>query len=92
MYTDYQIPEPFQFNPLKHHLAFIREFIAVKLTFENKIDGHALVKELRNIGSSVMDVYTGSLSIRDICGEIKNYLRMNELDEIKNFSAWTGIK
>jgi hypothetical protein len=86
------IPEPFQFNPLKHHLAFIREFIAAKLADENKIDGHALIKELRHIGSSVMDVYTGSLAVQDICGEIKDYLKMNELDEIKNFSAWTGIK
>lgn len=92
MITEYQIPEPFLFNPLKHHLAFIREFIATKLSDEHKIDSHTLVKELRHIGSSVMDVYTGSLSIQDICDDIKDYLRRNELDEIRNFAAWTGIK
>ncbi len=92
MIFDYQIPEPFQFNPLKHHFAFIREFIAARLTDGSKIDGNELVKEIRHIGSSVMDVYTGSLSVPDICFEIKEYLGMNGLEEINNFSAWTGIK
>lgn len=85
------IPEPFQFNPLKHHLSFIREFISSRLADENKIEIPALVKEIRHIGSSVMDVYTGSLSVRDICREVTDYLIINELDTIINFSCWTGI-
>jgi len=27
MNIEYQIPEPFLFNPLKHHIGFIKEFI-----------------------------------------------------------------
>jgi hypothetical protein len=92
MIIGFQIPEPFQFNPLKHHLAFIREFITAKLADENKINSRALSKEVRHIGTSVMDVYTGSLPVQDICFEIKDYLRINELDKIKSFSEWTGIK
>jgi len=86
------VPGPLLFNPLKHHLFFIKEFIAEKLSEENSLDIRALVKEVKHIGSSVMDVYTGSLSVMDICVEIKDFLRVNELDEIKNFSSWTGIK
>jgi len=91
MKTEYSIPEPFQFNPLKHHLSFIREFISSKLADENKIEIPALVKEIRHIGSSVMDVYTGSLSVSDICREVSDYLKINELDTIIKFSGWTGI-
>jgi hypothetical protein len=92
MIIGFQIPEPFQFNPLKHHLAFIQEYIASKLADGIRIDSRALAGEVRHIGTSVMDVYTGFLSVRDICGEIYKYLRMNNLDEIKSFSGWTGIR
>jgi hypothetical protein len=84
------IPKPFQFNPLKHHLTFIREFIADKLTDENKIDVQSLTREISHIGSSVMDLYTGSLAVQDICRELMDYLKINDLDTIKNFSEWTG--
>jgi len=90
MIFDSRIPEPFQFNPLKHHLGFIREFISLTLPDDGKIEIPGLIKEVRRIGSSVMDVYTGSLSVRDICREITDYLMINELDTVTNFSGWTG--
>ncbi|MCU0462664.1 MAG: hypothetical protein MUF36_11750 [Bacteroidales bacterium] len=92
MRIDSRIPEPFQFNPLKHHLSFIREFIADKLSEENRLDVRALVKEVRHIGSSVMDIYTGELSVHEICNEIKEYLKKNHLDKKNSFSGWSGIK
>ena len=84
------IPEPFQFNPLKHHLSFIREFISGKVSEEKGIDVKTLIKEVRHIGTSVMDVYTGSLSVQEICSEITDYLQKNRLDRIESFSEWTG--
>jgi len=90
MKLEYAIPEPFQFNPLKHHLSFIREFMTGKLSDENGIDVKALVKEIRHIGTSVMDVYTGSLSVQELCSEINDYLQKNRVDKIKGFSEWTG--
>jgi hypothetical protein len=92
MKTDPLIPEPFQFNPLKHHLSFIREFISDKLSAETRLDVRALVKEVRHIGSSVMDVYTGALSVQEICNEIKEYLKKNDLDNGNGFSRWSGIR
>jgi hypothetical protein len=90
MTDPYHIPEPFQFNPLKHHLAFIREFIFARLNEENGTDIKILVRELRRIGTSVMDVYTGSLSVDEICKEVIYYLESKRINSDKVFSAWTG--
>jgi len=92
MISFYQIPEPFQFNPLKHHLGYIREFISLRMTDENEIDVKTLVHELNHIGNSVMDVYTGSLPINDLCGEIMGFLKAEIPDDIKTYSEWTGRK
>ena len=51
-----------------------------------------MIKELKHLGTSVMDVYTGSLLVSEICDEVRLFLRKQELTEKKNFSEWTGIK
>lgn len=90
MVTYRHIPEPFQFNPLKHHLGFIRKFISDKLSEEDTVDVRVLIKEVKHIGSSVMDVYTGNMEISEICREIKAYLESNDLDDPGRFSEWAG--
>jgi hypothetical protein len=89
MNIDFHIPEPFMFNPLKHHLGFIKDFI------NNVIEGsdsdiQKLIKELKHIGSSVMDVYTGPLSITIICNEIMEFLKQKNLHLHDPFSTWAG--
>jgi hypothetical protein len=91
MITENLIPEPFVFNPLKHHLGYIKDFI------NSRIDGTSagdtdLVRELRHIGTSVMDVYTGPLTITAICAEIHRSLSEKKLLQIESFAQWTGIK
>jgi len=86
----FQIPEPFQFNPLKHHLAYIREYTNHKISEEKQSDNNSLVKELRHIGTSVMDVYSGKLSIKRICRETTEFLNSEKLMERLAFSDWTG--
>ena len=90
MNTDYQIPEPFLFNPLKHHLGFIREYIYFK-TDESNTDIKILIKELKHFGTSVMDVYTGSLSIINICKEVEDLLEKKDILKRESFSLWIGI-
>ncbi len=90
MNIGFKIAEPFVFNPLKHHLEFIREFIYLRTEGNSNSDIRILIKELKHIGTSVMDVYTGSLSVEQICKEIKDYLIKNNLLEIEKFSLWTG--
>lgn len=86
------VPEPFQFNPLKHHLVYIREFISERLAEEKNIDIKSLVRELKHIGTSVMDIYTGKLPVDKICKEVLEFLDKNKLVGVKEFSGWTGIQ
>lgn len=89
MNADNQIIEPFQFNPIKHHLGFIKEFLSRSID-SNTSDILTLKKDLRNIGSSVMDVYTGKLTIKTICEETGDYLMSRNLDAFESFSKWAG--
>ena len=91
MNIDYQIPEPFLFNPVKHHLGFIKEFINLNID-KNSSDIQALAKELKHIGTSVMDIYTGPLSIRNICTETEVYLIQKEIFNFEKYAAWVGRK
>jgi hypothetical protein len=91
MLTDYQIPEPFLFNPLKHHLGFIKEFIIKRIEDESNSDTKHVIRELKHLGTSVTDVYTGSLSIVNIYREIEDFLKLKGLLKSDSFSRWTGI-
>jgi hypothetical protein len=90
MNSEQHIPEPFQFNPLKHHLSFIREFVSMRIAEAKETDIKNLIKELKYIGTSVMDVYTGSLSLDSICKEVIGFLKYEKIDKKKVFSGWTG--
>lgn len=90
MIDAYQISEPFLFNPLKHHLGFIKEYIYFT-TEESNTDIRALTRDLKHLGTSVMDVYTGSLSVKNICRQIEGFLRQKNLLTKESCSCWAGI-
>jgi hypothetical protein len=89
MIADTQIPEPFLLNPIKHHLGFIKDFIESNIDRSGS-DLSALTRELKHLGSSVMDIYSGSLSLRKICVETELFLKIGNISEMKPFSSWTG--
>ncbi len=103
MKAEYQIPQPILFNPLKHHLGFIKDFIELNIDAPAPLKVQLLTGglpaplgggssiSLRHIGSTVMDIYTGKLSVSRICDEIKEYLKVHNLADIEKYSAWTGI-
>jgi hypothetical protein len=91
MNTDYQIPEPFVFNPIKHHLRFIKEFININ-TDRSRSDNISLNRDIKRIGSSVMDIYTGTLPVRSICTETGEFLLQKNISGKERFSAWAGTK
>lgn len=90
MIAETQIPEPILFNPLKHHLGFIREFTYKKSEGNPESDQKNMIKELKHLGTSVMDVYTGSLLINEVCNEVIVFLHDMDLSGRDRFSEWTG--
>jgi hypothetical protein len=90
MKPGYQIPEPFLFNPLKHHLGFIKEFTNQMIDAESNDNIKNLTKELKHLGSSVMDVYTGTLPIKHICKEVEDHLQKKGIIKRESFSTWAG--
>ena len=91
MMADIQISGPFLFNPLKHHIGFIREFILIEA---DATSAHFkdCIKRLKHLGTSVMDVYTGSLSVGDICIEVKEFLEERSLFIRESYLVWAGNK
>jgi hypothetical protein len=92
MIADIHLPEPFLFNPLKHHLGYLREFVAMQADDGADTDQPAVIRELKHLGTSVMDIYTGTLSLAEICSEIKAFLTGKNLMNRQSFGAWTGRK
>jgi hypothetical protein len=91
MNLDYQIPEPFLFNPIKHHLGFIREFINYYID-KSGSDIKELSHDLKRLGTSVMDIYSGSMSIGNICVEAKAMLEQKGISGRESFSVWAGTR
>jgi hypothetical protein len=86
----YKIPEPLLFNALKHHLCYIREFTDIKSNDEPSARMKEITRELKHIGTSVMDVYTGDLSVKEICHGVTDFLTNKNLTEREVFLHWTG--
>jgi len=91
MINDYQIPAPILFNPFKHHLGFIKEFINQNID-NSGMNIQQLSKDIKHLGTSVMDIYNGKLSVGDICSEALEFLKNNRLLDKKAYSLWTGTK
>jgi hypothetical protein len=90
MISDPEIPEPILFNPLKHHLGYLREYIYQKTEGSQACDQKSIIKELKHLGTSVMDVYTGSLPVNEICNEVVLFFQEKELSQSASFSGWIG--
>jgi hypothetical protein len=89
---EFNIKYPLLFNPLKHHLGNIKEFISGHVYLQSDIHNKTLHKEIKKLGSSVMDIYTGSLPPGNIFEEIAGFLKSNNLLEKGSFSIWAGTK
>lgn len=91
MKIEVNIPEPLLFNPLKHYLPFIREFVRGQALYINDSGIRELVRELKHLGNCVMDIYTGELSQESVFNEILDYLKTYKIVEKEPFEKWAGI-
>ena len=65
-----QLPAPVLFHPLKHHLGYIKAFVAQSPTTSET----ELKAALQTIGSSQLDLYMGPLPPGQIAQEVLQYL------------------
>lgn len=70
-----QLPAPVLFHPLKHHLGYIKAFVAQSPTSPET----ELKAALQTIGSSQLDLYMGPLSPLEIAQEVLQYLEDRRL-------------
>lgn len=83
-----KLPEPLNFNPLKHHIGFIRSYTGACSSLAEEEIKKDIIPVLKHIGTSVADIYTGALSLDEIVSEL-NKLRQNEkLYDKKSFLKW----
>lgn len=90
MTSGLSIPLPLLFNPLKHHLGYIRSFIDEHSRLSNDPANSFIVKDLKHIGGSVMDVYSGNMGHSEICDELMCFLNTKQLSSKKDFTEWAG--
>jgi hypothetical protein len=83
-----KIQEPLLFNPQKHHLHFIQEQIG----FWQSLSREQAMDDLNKIGNNLLDLYFGSLTVEEICGEIIQTLEKNNRLEKKQYLKWLGPK
>jgi hypothetical protein len=86
------IPEPFLFNPLKHYLPYIREYVSDHSFKFAESDFRELNRELKHLGTCVMDIYSGELSRKQVFTEIMKFLEANRLTGKETFRKWTGTE
>jgi hypothetical protein len=84
------IPEPILFNPLKHYLPYIKDFINSRTLAINDPGLKELTRELKHLGTCVMDIYAGELSQEAVFKEIREFLEINDLKEKEVYKAWAG--
>jgi hypothetical protein len=90
MSLEYTIPAPLLFNPLKHHLGYIRNYVLEITDSRDNDFTTKVIKELRHIGGSVMDLYSGALTHIEICDEFLCHLTTKKLNNPDLFSKWVG--
>ncbi len=82
------IPEPFNLNPLKHHMGYIKSFTGKCCDITEEEIKKDIIPVLRHIGTSVADIYTGRLQLEDIIAEFNMLRRKKDLNSEESFLMW----
>lgn len=83
----FEIPEPFCFNLLKHHLGYLHAFAAKHILMERRSLPEA-ASELVELGHLLTDVYTGALSPGQICTQIRRRLESEQHFPEASYLKW----
>ena len=78
-------PEPFRYNPWKHHLSWIFTNIAKE---ENSTEIKELTETINSLNSNYIDLYTGDFKPEEMVAEIEYILRERRILEKESFIRW----
>lgn len=81
------IARPFTFNPLKHHLGFIREFVERAERSANERETFELIN---SIGPQITDIYCGMLNVGMIISMIKSRLIALSIYSQSGYDEWVS--
>jgi hypothetical protein len=79
-----KIQVPITFNAHKHHFRFLFQQTEIWKNLEWK----AVEQELLAIGENLIDLYTGDLTVEDICTEISNFFNISNINDKISFTDW----
>jgi hypothetical protein len=79
------IAPPFTFNPLKHHLGFIKGFIKRAEMLPNE---PGTFEVINSIGPQITDVYCGMLSVDELIGTIESQLSAQSVFSQPAYDEW----
>jgi hypothetical protein len=79
------VPSPFTFNPLKHHLGFIRQLLEYAASGENEAE---VINLINTIGPQLTDIYYGEFSVEYILEEIKSILLQLSCFKMEPYEKW----
>lgn len=91
MASDFKLPEisqPITFNPHKHHLEFLKQQIE---NWKN-LPWSEIEIELLIIGTNLIDLYCGKLSIEEICRQCLHFAEKEGLSSAEKLKNWLGQK
>uniref|UniRef100_UPI00321641D5 hypothetical protein n=1 Tax=uncultured Draconibacterium sp. TaxID=1573823 RepID=UPI00321641D5 len=79
-----EIPVPITFNPQKHHFRFLLH----EIEYWKSLELSEIKEELLLIGTNLIDFYTGTLSVQQVCDECIRYFKKNKISNRKQFLQW----
>ena len=79
-----KIQVPITFNAHKHHFRFLLQRIEIWKTLEWK----QVEQEITGIGENLIDLYTGDLTIENICTEFIQYFRKLKINDKTSLTDW----
>lgn len=89
MASEFKYPDirpPITFNPHKHHFGFLKQQIE---NWKN-LPWPEVEKELLFIGTNLIDLYCGNLSINEICRQCLHFAEKQELSNAEKLKNWFG--
>ncbi|GET23495.1 hypothetical protein [Prolixibacter denitrificans] len=82
----FDVPPPLIFNPLKHHLGYIRQFITDAVNL--KPGDSELEEILSGIGAPMTDIYLGTLSVQEILDTVSTELLEKKTFNLSSYREW----